>query len=60
MLQSISRIAREHREDLLAALSDEEQRQLAGFLQSVAEQQGLIKGVHPGFAERGRTERTEK
>ena len=56
-LQSISRIAREHREDLLAALSDEEQRQLAGFLQRVAEQQGLIKGVHPGFAKPGRTEK---
>lgn len=57
-LQSISRIAREHRQDLLAALSDEEQKQLASFLERVAEQQGLVKGVHPGFAERGRTEKT--
>jgi DNA-binding MarR family transcriptional regulator len=56
-LQSISRIAHEHRQDLLAALSDEEQGQLAGFLQRVAEQQGLIKGVHPGFAKPGRTEK---
>lgn len=54
MLQSISRIAREHRQDLLAALSDVEQKQLAGLLERVAEQQGLIRGVHPGFAERGR------
>lgn len=53
-LHSISRIAREHRQDLLAALSDEEQKQLAGFLERVAEQQGLIRGVHPGFAEQGR------
>jgi DNA-binding MarR family transcriptional regulator len=57
-LQSIGRIARDHRRDLLAALSDDEQRQLADLLRRVSEQQGLIKGVHPGFAERGRTERT--
>lgn len=56
-LQSIGRIAREHRQDLLGALSDEEQRRLAGLLQRVAEQQGLIKGVHPGFAESGRIEK---
>jgi hypothetical protein len=47
---SLSQIAREHRQDLLAALSGEEQNKLAALLQRVAEQQGLIKGVHPGFA----------
>jgi DNA-binding MarR family transcriptional regulator len=58
-LESISRIAREHREDLLAALSEEEQRELTVLLQRVAEQQGLIKGVHPGFAKIGRTDQKQ-
>lgn len=56
-IESISRIAREHRRELLAALSGEEQRELADLLQRVAEQQGLIKGVHPGFAKPGRKEK---
>jgi hypothetical protein len=47
---SLGRIAREHRQDLLAALSGEEQNKLAALLQRVAEQQRLIEGVHPGFA----------
>ncbi len=58
-LASISRIAREHREDLLAALSVEEQRDLALLLQRVAEQQGLIQNVHPGFAKIGRTDQNK-
>ena len=53
-MESISRIAREHRQDLLAALSEEEQREFTVLLQRVAEQQGLIKGVHPGFGRENR------
>jgi DNA-binding MarR family transcriptional regulator len=49
-LQAISRIAREHQNALLTALSDDEQRQLADLLQRVAAQQGLIPSVHPGYA----------
>jgi G:T/U-mismatch repair DNA glycosylase len=49
-LQAIGRIAREHQQAVLAALSEEEQRQLAGLLQRVGDEQGLLKGVHPGFA----------
>ena len=49
-LQSIGRIAREHQQKLLAALSEEERRQLARLLQRVANEQGLVKGVHPGYA----------
>jgi DNA-binding MarR family transcriptional regulator len=49
-METISRIAREHRQDLLVALSDEEQGTLSALLQRIAEQQGLLKGVHPGFA----------
>ena len=52
MLQSIGRIAREHQQKLLAALSEEERRQLAALLQRVAEDQGLAKGVHPGYRPR--------
>jgi DNA-binding MarR family transcriptional regulator len=57
---SLGRIAREHRQDLLAALSHEEQNKLADLLQRVAEQQGLLEGVHPGFARiAGRGSKTE-
>lgn len=48
-LQSIGRIARAHQQALLAELSQEEQRQLADLLQRVADQQGLIPRVHPGY-----------
>lgn len=51
MLQSIGRIAREHQQKLLAALSEEERRQLAVLLQRVAGEQGLIRGVHPGYGD---------
>jgi hypothetical protein len=56
-LQAIGRVARDHQQALLAGLSEEEQRQLADLLQRVADQQGLIPGVHPGYA---RTERPER
>jgi hypothetical protein len=49
-LQSIGRVAREHQKTLLAALSDDEQRQLGQFLQRIADDQGLTRGVHPGYA----------
>lgn len=54
MLQSIGRIAREHQQQLLVSLSEEEQRQLSSLLQRVADEQGLRKGVHPGFAKPSR------
>jgi DNA-binding MarR family transcriptional regulator len=60
MLQAIGRIAREHQQALLAALSEEEQRQLAGLLQRVGDEQGLLKGVHPGFATLDTPERHRK
>jgi DNA-binding MarR family transcriptional regulator len=55
-LQAIGRVAREHQQALLSALSEEEQTTLSGLLQCVADQQGLSRGVHPGF---GRIERAE-
>ena len=49
-LQAIGRIAREHQQTLLAGLSEDEKRQLATLLQRIADQQGLTRGVHPGYA----------
>jgi DNA-binding MarR family transcriptional regulator len=57
-LATIGRIARAHREDLLAALSEQEQRELTALLERVAEQQGLLQGVHPGYGKPGRPEKT--
>jgi len=49
-LGMIGRVSHEHQEAILAALSDDERGQLAGFLQRIADQQGLTRGVHPGYA----------
>ena len=49
MLETIGRVAREHGQELLSALSAEEQRQMASMLQRIADEQGLTHGVHPGY-----------
>lgn len=49
-LKSVGRAAREHQTALLAALSEDERSLLAGLLLRVADEQGLSRGVHPGFA----------
>jgi len=59
-METIGRIAREHRHDLLAALSDEEQARLSALLERVAEQQGLLTGVHPGYAHIGRPDKSSE
>ena len=47
--------ARQHEQDITAALTDGERRQLAVLLRKIADQQGLTPGVHPGYrAARGR------
>jgi DNA-binding MarR family transcriptional regulator len=48
-LGNIGKVAREHQEALLAALSKEERDTLAALLLRVADQQGLTRGVHPGY-----------
>jgi DNA-binding MarR family transcriptional regulator len=53
VLGSIGRIAEEHQRVLLAALSEGEQRELASLLQRIADEQGLARDVHPGFARLG-------
>jgi DNA-binding MarR family transcriptional regulator len=54
ILSDIGRIAHEHNKSLCAALSDEEREQLRGFLQRIADEQGLAPGIHPGFSRLGR------
>lgn len=49
-MQAIGKVAREHQEELCAALNDGERAQLASLLQRIAAQQGLRSGVHPGFS----------
>ena len=46
-------ISRQHNEALCAALSEGEREVLAELLQRIAEQQGLLHGVHPGFSSLG-------
>jgi DNA-binding MarR family transcriptional regulator len=50
VLQSVGKVARDHQEALLAALTKDERDLLASLLLRVADQQGLRPGVHPGFA----------
>ena len=50
VLDAIGRVAREHQEVLLSALTKAERDSLAELLLRVADQQGLVRGVHPGFA----------
>ena len=61
-LEAIGRIARAHQESLCEALSATEREQLAALLLRIAEQQGLRRGVHPGFKRlgRGRTREAER
>jgi DNA-binding MarR family transcriptional regulator len=54
ILGEIGRVAREHQDSLLASLSKEEREQLADLLQRIADEQGLMPGVHPGFSRIGR------
>jgi DNA-binding MarR family transcriptional regulator len=55
MLERISKVAREHRDALLSALSGDDCKKLTELLQRVADQQGLTRGVHPGYQRLGKT-----
>jgi len=50
-LGMVGRVSREHQQAMLQALSDDERRQLADLLQRIADEQGLTRGVHPGYAQ---------
>jgi DNA-binding MarR family transcriptional regulator len=49
-LEAVGRVAREHQDALLSALSAQQRELLASLLSRVAEHQGLRPGVHPGLA----------
>ena len=49
-MKAIGRVARDHQEALLSSLDAGERDLLASLLLRVANQQGLQRGVHPGFA----------
>lgn len=51
MLADVGRVAREHGERLLAALSAEERQQLGRLLERIAADQGLAPSVHPGLVD---------
>jgi DNA-binding MarR family transcriptional regulator len=56
-LERIGKVAREHQEALLSALTREEREELASLLLRVADQQGLVRGVHPGYQRLGEPKR---
>ncbi|MDD7965266.1 MarR family winged helix-turn-helix transcriptional regulator [Actinomycetospora lemnae] len=49
LLADIGRVAREHDDDLLAALDPGERARLRELLAKVAADRGLAPGVHPGY-----------
>jgi DNA-binding MarR family transcriptional regulator len=51
MLDQIMAISAEHEAELTAGLPPGELEALRDLLQHVAVQQGLVEGVHPGFAD---------
>jgi DNA-binding MarR family transcriptional regulator len=57
-LERIGKVAREHQEALLSALNKEECEALSSMLLKVADQQGLMRGVHPGYRSLGRRNRS--
>ena len=55
ILERIGKVAREHQDALLAALSAADRKKLTDLLQQVADQQKLTRGVHPGYQRLGKT-----
>jgi DNA-binding MarR family transcriptional regulator len=53
ILEKIGKLAREHQDSLLAVLGKEERDTLANLLLKIADQQGLVRGVHPGYQQPG-------
>lgn len=59
VLERIGKVAREHQDALLSALTREEREVLSTLLLRVADQQGLVRGVHPGYQRLGSPKRSE-
>jgi DNA-binding MarR family transcriptional regulator len=58
-LEKIGSVARKHQDALLSAISWEERNTLAALLLKIADQQGLVRGVHPGYQNLGRARRSK-
>lgn len=58
-LQQIGSVAQKHQDTLLSSITKEERNTLAALLLKIADQQGLIRGVHPGYRRLGRPRRSE-
>lgn len=58
ILGRIGKVAREHQDSLLSALNGEERTLLGSLLLRLADQQGLTRGVHPGYRLMGASRRT--
>lgn len=58
-LIKIGSVARKHQDDLLSGLSEEERDTLASLLLRIADRQGLVRGVHPGYQRMGRAKRSD-
>jgi len=54
--EGIGEIAREHDDAICSTLTLSERRTLGGLLGRIADEQGLIPGVHPGFSRLRRTQ----
>lgn len=59
ILQRIGKVAREHQDALFAVLTPEERSTLAEMLYKMADEQGLARGVHPGYRRLGKTKNAE-
>lgn len=59
-LERIGRVAREHQNALFSSLNKEERDTLATLLVRIADQQGLVRGVHPGYQRLGSPKRSDK
>jgi DNA-binding MarR family transcriptional regulator len=59
VLEKIGKVARDHQDALLSALSKEERDALAALLLKIADQQGLVRGVHPGYRRLGSTRQSD-
>ena len=58
-LEEIGGVARKHQDALLSSISREERNTLAALLLRIADQQGLVRGVHPGYQRLGKPKRSE-
>ena len=53
-MAAVGRICHEHNNAICGSLNAEEREQLALLLQRIAEEQGLARGVHPGYSQLGK------